>query len=264
MQPLIFAIAAVVLSALAGGLGQILVARRMPFDVREPINEVGGVLYAAVVGAFGVLLAFVISVVWGQFDGAKQTAEQEANLLAGIYLEAGAFAAPDRQQIQGDVREYIDRVVQQEWTSMGPETRAESPAAHRALRKLWADALAVKIPADDPKQPVAYDHVLEHLHEATSLRHLRLLAARDAIHNGLWAVLGLGTAMTVAFAWFFGVRGKSGWAHPLMVGGLSAFISACLVVVAVLDHPFGGYFGIRPEAFTRARETCDDASGVKP
>ena len=264
MHPLIVPVLVVTVSALAGGVGQILVARRMPFDVREPINEVGGVLYAAVVGAFGVLLAFVISLVWGQFDGAKQTAEQEANLLVGIYLEAEAFAAPDRTRLREDVREYMKLVVQQEWPSMGQGSRAQSPAAHHALRKLWVDAITVKISPDDARQPVAYDHVVAHIQEATSLRQLRLLAARDSIHGGLWAVLALGTVMTVGFAWFFGVKSKSDWAHPLMVGGLSGFIAACLVVVAVLDHPFGGDFGIQPDAFATARQTLDDTGGLPP
>lgn len=261
MQSSIIAIVIVVLGGLAGALGQVLVARRMPVDVREPINTVGGVLYAAVVGAFGVLLAFVISVVWGQFDAAKQTVEQEANLLVSIHLEAATFAAPDRDQLRADVRDYMDLVIQREWTSIGEGSHAQSQEARAALQKLWVDALGVKIAPDDPRQPVAYDHVLEHLNEVTSQRKLRLLAARDSMHVGLWAVLALGSAMTVGFSWLFGVEGKSGWAHPLLVGGLSAFITACLVLVGFLNHPFGGPYGISSDAFTGARATFDGAAG---
>jgi uncharacterized membrane protein YgaE (UPF0421/DUF939 family) len=82
-------------------LGLVVVQRLVPSALRQEHNDVAGFIYAVVGVTYAVLLAFVVVVVWEEYERAKDTVETEANELAGDYFLADRISdEADRQRVQ--------------------------------------------------------------------------------------------------------------------------------------------------------------------
>jgi hypothetical protein len=114
-------------------LGLSLVQRLVPSTLRREHNDVAGFIYGVVGVAYAVLLAFVVIVVWEEYERAKDTAETEANELTGVHFLADGFPDPERARVQELVRSYARVVVEGEWPMMDKgetsERRARSCAS---------------------------------------------------------------------------------------------------------------------------------------
>src|ERR687894_3034033 len=64
--------------------GLALVQRLVSSEQRQQHNDVAGHVYAVLGVVYAVLLALVVIAVWEQYQGARETAESEANAVAEI------------------------------------------------------------------------------------------------------------------------------------------------------------------------------------
>lgn len=243
MNTALFATLVVGLSVLGAVGGLLLVWRKVELRVLEVNNEVAGFIIAVLGVAYAVLLAFVVVVVWEQFDGAKTQVEQEANKLADVYRMARVLPEPAQSQLRQRISAYVLTVVDEEWPLM---------AAGKASERAWDqfDDLWQAVTDFQPREQrelVVYDQVVSRLNEIGDSRRLRLLAARDTINPMLWVVLIGGGAISIAFTFFFGLRNRR--AHLLMVAGLAGTIAFVLATIAAFDRPFTGDVSVQPEAF---------------
>jgi Na+/proline symporter len=94
--------------------GLMLVQRFVPVDSRRPHNDVAGFIYAALGVIYAVLLALVVIAVWGEYDAASETVEQESNALAEIFWLAHRLPEPEGSHIQQFARSYAQEVVHKE------------------------------------------------------------------------------------------------------------------------------------------------------
>ena len=81
----VMCVGGVLLLSLAGLL---LVRRTVPLDLLAEHNEVAGYIYTVIGAVYGVLLAFVVLVVWQQHIDAQADGAREAGLLADVYRDA--------------------------------------------------------------------------------------------------------------------------------------------------------------------------------
>src|SRR3954468_6649902 len=70
-------------------------------------NEIGNYLQT-VGGIYAVLLAFVVYVVWGQFNEARGLCDREAAALVDLHRTASGLPAATRDDIQRTLRDYLD------------------------------------------------------------------------------------------------------------------------------------------------------------
>ncbi len=195
--------------------------------------------------AYAVLLAFVVIAGWQDYETAQTDVESEAHELAGVYFLASQFPEPERTRVQDLARTYA-RVVVEEWPMM--ERGQTSPRADSLLRQL-----GLKLLQFDPRtkgEQVLYERGLTEAHDTADARRLRLLEVREGIPTLLWVVLVAGGAITVSFAYLFGL--KSNVAHALMVAALTLIICGILFTVGEFNNPFSGVVEIRPDAFREA------------
>jgi hypothetical protein len=228
---------------LAAVLGLILVQRVVPPTQREEHNDVAGFIYAVVGIAYAVLLAFVVIVVWEDYESAKETVESEANELAGVYLLADRFPGSSGERVKELAHSYARTVVEEEWPLM--EEGESSERASTLLRKLRFSVQNVD--AGTGAGQVLYDQGLTRMHEVTDARRLRLLDTREGLPEILWVVLISGGVVTVTFTYLFGL--KNNWAHALMVAALTLVICGILFTIGSFEHPFAGQTKIQPDAF---------------
>jgi len=236
---LIYVVGSVLLS-LAG----LAIVRRVVGPARlQPHHDVAGFIFAILGVIYAVLLAFVVIVVWEQFEGAGEKVMKEANTIATMYRVAHAFPTPIERKIKGELHEYSEVVISQEWPAMA--NGGESTRAEEIISELYETMDSVE-PSTVHESDV-YMEMTAQLNEFSAERRERLLASRDGLPDVLWMVLYFGAFTTIAFTYFFGPENYT--AQALMVAMLSATIGMVLFLIAAIDRPFTGDLKVQPEAF---------------
>ncbi|MBV8719889.1 MAG: DUF4239 domain-containing protein [Chloroflexi bacterium] len=226
-----------------------LVERYFPAEIRCRYNDVAGFIYAAVGVIYAILLAFVVIVVWQQFDATGSTVELEAVAAANIFHGVDEFPDPMRANVQSMVREYVERTATEEWASL-----ANAQVDARA-DQLAHDIRGVihQLPADTPRQQVMFDHVLRQYEQMITERRLRIFEAQGGVHPLLWVMLVVGALFTVAFTYVFGIDNAR--VHAIMITGLALVIGGMLFMIQQVDHPFAGEVHVSSEPFTTVLES---------
>jgi uncharacterized membrane protein len=239
-------------ACLAAVIGLIVVQRLVPATVRMGYNDVAGFIYAVLGVIYAVLLAFVVIVVWEEFERAETDVESEANELANVYFLADRFPEPEKTRIRDLARSYARTVVEEEWPLMA--RGRESPRADELLHEIRLTFLGL-----DPHtgaQQIIYEQGLERIHELQDARTLRLVDARRGVPAVLWTVLVLGAVVTVGFTYLFGL--ESNLMHALMVAALTLVITSVLFTIAALNYPFSGVVRVPPDAFEAVLRAFDN------
>ena len=191
---------------------------------------------------YGVLLTFVVIVVWEDFKDAKSAVMQEANHLGDIIRLSTGLPAPLPRQVREAAIHYAQVVSDDEWKAMRRDEASHQ--AQAAMDKLWQIILAVEV--STARESALYTEMLDRLTELSNWRRERLHASHESIHTVLWALLWAGGLVTIVFTYFFGV--KSIRSQVLMTAALTGEIAFILFLIAMLDHPFRGDVTVGPEA----------------
>jgi hypothetical protein len=228
-------------------VGLFAVRRFVPHHVLAAHNDVAGFVYATIAVTYAVILGFVVVSVWEKFEDATTNAEREANEVADLYRLAAWFPDSDREALQNALADYARSVVADEWPAMH---RGDAPAAETGvtLQAVWDLYRAIDQTSD--VQTVAYDDSLDRLQDLGNDRRLRILQSDGGLPGILWAVLVAGGALTIGFAFGFGVERTV--SHALMISILAASVGLLLFLVWSLNHPFQGGVAVSPDGYELA------------
>jgi hypothetical protein len=97
-------------------LGLYLVRRVVPPEGLVESNDVAGNYLQTLGTIYAVLLAFVVIVVWQQFNDARSAVEREANEVLDLFRTASGFSEPARGE-SGPASAYVSAVLQREWAT---------------------------------------------------------------------------------------------------------------------------------------------------
>jgi hypothetical protein len=228
-----------------------LVQRLVPVSSRQRHNDVAGFIYAALGVIYAVLLALVVIAVWGEYDAASETVEQEANAVAEIFWLAHGLPEPEGTHIQELARSYAEEVSHKEYPLM---EQGQAPLMTQTQRNLagWTliDDIRANLQEIQPQTPAEeqlYAEGLDQIQRLADARRMRLVAAEEGIPAVLWSVLIFGGIAAVGFTYLFGL--ENSWAHRLMVVTLAAVIGLVLFTIGAMEHPFSGGARIGTGAF---------------
>ncbi|MGA2553259.1 MAG: hypothetical protein ABSF20_00560 [Smithella sp.] len=203
---------------------------------------------SAIFNAFGiiyaVIVAFVVFSSWSSYDTTRKNVEIEANKIAALFLDAGAFDDPLKKNIRVAVTNYTKTIVEEEWPLMATGVRgpANSRDAHRAI---WDAYMNVDIKTI--KNPYMYQESLSQLNSMTEYRRLRRFSSMSSTPLALWLVLIVGGIISVTYTLLFGSKHIK--THCLMTSAYTIINSMALYLIYFLDHPFTGYSAISDEPF---------------
>ena len=246
------AVLTVLLSATAAGLASYVVARRVGFEIRRRHHEVGSVVFLQLGVIYAVLLAFVFSEVWGEYNTAKQAINTECadlhgsamlahDLPSGAGAGGGAFTRA--------VATYVSTVITEEWPLMAARRR-ESPDALRDSQAML-DA-AVNLEATRPGDAAVRGQILSLLASAHAQRETRLFQMTQGLPLMLWALLILYTAVLAGFVLLAGTPSPA--THVLLAAVFTGCAVLILVVIRMLDYPFEGALALQPADFQATLE----------
>ena len=232
-------------SVLSGGVGVWLAHRWLRGRVGGGHNDVLVPLYATAAVIYAVLLAFIVIAVWEQYSAAKNDTAREASTLTTMYRETQAMPPQERTALRRLIREYTEAVIGPEWKAQ--PAGGTSAVARRAIIEMYGilgrERQSV---AGNPISP----QFLSELATMTSDRTTRLLASQDELPWILWLGLitgGIVVVVTGSCLFMEDVR-----LHAALSALVAALIGVLLFSTVVLDRPFRGKFGIKPDQFEHA------------
>jgi Protein of unknown function (DUF4239) len=232
-------------------VGLLLVRSYAPHPRLQPHHDVAGYIYAGLAVLYAVLLAFLVIVVWQQFNATSTRVHNEADALSNLFRQAQVFPTPVQRAILDTVRTYARAVVEEEWPAMARGT--ESPAARQAHTNLWQTIQIV-----EPRSPAEgnwHATMLQSLTSVSDYRRDRLADNRTVLPSVLWIVLLSGGVINVGYTYLFGVENLS--AHLIITTALTAMTALLLLVILILDHPFAGSVRVEPEPFVQLLQRMD-------
>lgn len=254
MQTWILGIAIVGVSVLVAHVGLRLVRRMVPLPVLQTQHEVAGFIIGVLGAIYAVLLAFVVVVVWNQFEDAKSTVEKEANQLNDLSRIAQGFPPATQQRLLEGLRVYTQAVVDDEWQTMSEGKSSQK--AQDAMEDLWR--IYRELDPQTNRESALYGESLDRLSDVSDNRRLRLHASRDDVPLVVQILLWGGGLITIAFTYFFGV--KSIRSQALMTAALAGLIAFILFLIVVLDNPFHGYLRVTPDTMRSVLERIKSVS----
>ena len=223
-------------------IGLELVRRLLPPALRLEDESIAGHFSAAIDRLYGVLLAFVVILVWNHFEEGKVIAAREANQVGDLSRMAKVFPPSVEESIRKALINYTVAVIEDEWPAMA--RHGESTRAWMAMHQLWNTVRDVH--PSTSQETVVYDRILFRLNELSDSRRLRLLAAEDRVPGIMWVLLVLGGSATVASTYF--LRLKSHAPQVLLTVLVSGVIGFILFLIISLNSPFAGSIRLPPTA----------------
>jgi hypothetical protein len=225
-----WAIAAVMLSIAVGtAVGGVLLVRHL-VDIRKfkEHHDIAGPIFSTIGVIYAVMLAFVLVIVWQDFDKAQNNTVMEANY----------FAEPFRSRFIDANATYIDALVKYEWPEMQRGER--SAEAQVAANKVWE--LTTSFDPKTAKEEIFFSEMLGKMNSAVEMRRARIQDAGSGLHPSLWFVLLLGGIITVVFTLFFGSENL--FAQLTMTTMLAVLIVLILFTILLMDFPYSGDLSI--------------------
>ena len=91
--------------------GLVAVRATVSQEVLASTSDVVGNYLQTLGGIYAVLLAFVVFVVWNQFNDARAMVEREANELIDLFRTAKGLPEPTRGVLHEHIRAYVATVL---------------------------------------------------------------------------------------------------------------------------------------------------------
>ncbi len=231
--------AVVIAVALACG-GHVAVRRAFPGVDFRGHNDVGGIVLGVTGGLFAVMLAFIVAIVWQEFDAASQRVAVEAGAATDLWHTSRGLPAPLGPAVRRNLVEYAGLMVEDEWPAM--RRGGSSKRAENALTRTFEDVAQFR-PADAGAGNVqsASLQYLGVLHDA---RHHRLDDNNSGVSPFEWTILLIGALVIVGICYLVGLPELR--TQLLMTGAVAAMIASTFVLIFELDYPFRGDLAVAP------------------
>ena len=247
--------------ALAVG-GLVLFRGVAPFEVLRKSNDVVGNYLQTLGSIYAVLLAFVMFVVWTQFNDARANVDKEANELLDLFRTSRGLPEPTRGQVQASAVAYAKLVMGSEWDAMACRGAVEAGGGGAgSLEAMWEAVHAVEPTVVEPERSL-YREVLKRLDDLSDARSSRLTSTTTSIPTALRILLYTGAVSTVGSMYLFAVESLP--VHAAMTAALAGAISHVLYVIEDLDNCFDGHWQVPRTPFERVSRQMAAAAPVQP
>ncbi|HEX4454657.1 MAG TPA: DUF4239 domain-containing protein [Kofleriaceae bacterium] len=233
----------------------VVVRQAVPPEALQASSDAVGNYLQTVGGIYAVLLAFIVYVVWGQFNDARTYVEREATALVDLHRTASGLPKLTRVEIQQALRLYVDQVIDLEWRAMAhhDEDTLEQVGAH--LDRVWVAIHGCR-PLNECQHAI-YSEVLSRYNDLSDMRTSRLSTSRARIPFMMKALLYLGAAIVIGSIYLMYV--DKFWIHAAITAALAGAVAHILFLINDLDNAFAGHLQVSKAAFERSRRAFDRA-----
>jgi hypothetical protein len=240
----------VVVSVLIAVGALALVRSAVPLEVLQRNNDVVGNYLQTLSTIFAVLLAFVVYMVWSQFNDARAYVDREANEAMDLWRAIRSFPDAIRAPLEAGLLAYLDSVLDGEWEALA--RCQDGPLKHgwELLDQMWR-TLRTFDPESEGMSAL-YSDARQRLNDLGDLRTYRITSSRQRVPVSLWILLYMGTIVMVFASYLMAVESFA--LHAFMAGSIAGALSHVLYLIWDLDNCFGGYFRVQTTPYRRVRD----------
>jgi Protein of unknown function (DUF4239) len=224
-----------------------LLVKRNKYLQRFTIDlDIGGIIYGGIVAVYSILLAFIVVIVWEQYQNTGDRIQEESSKVFNLYRASYAF--PDSttgKKIRTTVIAYVSSVVNDEFPAMEHDTT--SSLTQQKYNKVWDMIYAIRPATENEK--IWYTSMVTSVNQFGEARIIRISDIDPSLPSLMWRILLAGGAIIILFAILF--KTNNNWAHFIKILFFSIVIVFNLMLVNLLDHPYKGLLKIEPTAFTK-------------
>jgi len=239
-------IVAVAIATFVAGLVAALCHHLIAADFRRRHHEVGSVIFLQLGVMFAVLLAFVFSEAWSEYDEAAKSINLEVSAMHGVAMFTATLPTAEAKRILSEEKSYLSSVVEKEWPILSDKRKGDPETADLFVR--LAQSIAT-IRLSDPDDRDKKSTILSLLQTAHEKRETRIYQAQNGIPIALWFVL-IGFTITLALFVAFSAIEYASTAVAIAACFTGGTVSI-LVLERLLDYPFEGALGLQPDDFIR-------------
>lgn len=212
--------------------------------LRNSIDDaVAGIVLSILAGIYGIVLAFVVVVLWGNLQSAQSVVSAEANSLSQVVEDTQTFAPPARQQVDTAVYRYLHAVTNDEWTSM--QSGKQSPAATNALNGLYGAIRAYQ--PSGANQESFYQDATTNVDQLASNRAERIRLSQQGLPGVIEVFVVGGSLLVIIFVYLFDIEDTK--AHLLLCSGVALLLGFGLLLCLLLMDPFAGSISVSRAIF---------------
>ena len=230
-------------------LGLILFRRLVSQTRLEEANILSDGVFLTVAGVlYAVLVAFVVVVVWEQYDQAKSATESEAATIADLLRDSAALPPNARISVQQSLIAYTKDIVDEEFPRM---RRGEAIERQSALvTQVWQSYIQAQ-PATQ-SEIAFYRESISKLDDMLNTRKARIASGLAEIPDQLWVLLLGGGAIMLVFTYMLSTPDLL--IHACAVALTSALLGFALYLILALERPFVGTLSVEPEPYVHVLE----------
>ncbi len=219
--------------------GTLLIRNKFGHEHLSRHNDVAGFIYAVIGVIYAVLIAFVVIVVWEDYQEANGIVEGEANTISSLQALSKGFDTEYSSKLNSAINVYIKKAVNEDWklmTSKQNLNKIKEKPSDKAFNAL-IDIYYSFSPASH-RETMLLDKSIDKLEKLGEYRQLRFFSTKLSVPGFMWFVLSIGAVLVISFAMLFSSANL--WAQLIMISVLSTSISLVLLLILALDHPYIG------------------------
>jgi len=218
-----------------------------PDSLRSQVSGIG----AAMLGILGVLLGFTLSMAIARWDARRDVITKESNAIGTLWLRAGFFEEPLREELRSVLRDYTDTRIALGGSRGDLDALRTAQSEGVALHaKLWS----VVERADQPGvSPATLSTLIMAANEVIDLHELRVASIENFLPAFLILLLpGVAAVAVAALAWSFGTTTERG-RTPILL--LTLLIGAVILLIMDVNRPQRGAIGVGVAPLERLQES---------
>lgn len=234
----------VLLGGVVGVLAAVIVRTKFNLILSDADNAVLA-NYLQVVGSiYGMVIGFVIFVVWNQFTDTERLIDQEVERLEDLFLFAGALALEsDRCGVMDAAKAYAQSVLEIEASATLSDRCAH--IVNPAWEKLHRQCQNVEV--NSVRDQAVYSELLRRIDSLSECRNQRLGILSRRIPWPLWHLLIFVSIVTVIPFCLINIQDLI--VDIAVVWSTASAVSFLLLVIYDLDDPFRGVFNVSFEPY---------------
>jgi Protein of unknown function (DUF4239) len=224
-------------------------------QVKRDHYEVISTIFARAAAMFGILLAFVVVMLWQEYQLADERALKEGNIAIDLYRDLMFYL--DKAEVNNATLSYLKfvySVVEDEYLAMAQLKR--SSKTQEAINELWLNIAIIK--PKTPQEQAIHNKMLRNLESLVDLRRSRLGDMGSNVPDILWVVIIIGALVTIFLATL--IHAEKFWMHALAISMIVIIIANTIFLAIELDYPFLGEVSARPANYIEILESMDERS----
>lgn len=224
-------------------------------QVKRDHYEVISTIFARTAAMFGILLAFVVVMLWQEYQLAGERALKEGNIAIDLYRDLMFY--PDKAEVNNatlSFLRFVKSVVEDEYPAMAQLKKSKK--TQEAINELWLNIAIIK-PKTTQEQAL-YSKMLRNLESIVDLRRSRLGKMDSSVPDILWAVIIIGAMVTIFLATL--IRAEKFWMNALAISMIVILIANTIFLAIELDYPFLGEVSAKPANYLEILESMDERS----